>query len=254
MRLRAHTLATLAGLALAGPSYASNGLVDLSWNQCSPVVSDLTTNTPGLYSLFVSVTGFDQPHQAYESTLLYGDANGAVPDAWRFDPVGCEGTPFVRIDHIAPSSVAKVCPSFQGAASTAQVKAVDFVPPSDTGSGYLLTQMRCTLFNVYPNDGAGSPNFNPAVRYFLMRVEFDLTYAVTGATTPNASCGGWEQPMCFQLGRAGYLDLAGTEVPFGRSTPFGQAPIVTFNGGGVNCGTSPARPATWGSIKNQYRR
>ena len=104
-----------AVLAFASSAQANDGLVDMSWNGCAPVVQDLRTSTAGPYSLYILVTGFDQPHQAYETTFIYGDASGNVPDAWRFDPIGCQGSSFVTIDHLAPAAVAKTCPTFQGA-------------------------------------------------------------------------------------------------------------------------------------------
>ena len=246
-------LTVLAALAIAGSSHAATGTVDMTWTSCTGT-QDITSTTPGVFNIFVSVIGFDQAHQAYESTFIYGDATGGVQDAWRFDPNGCQGVASLgTISHLAPGSVSKVCPSFQGALQSVQVKAIDFVPPSDTGSGYLQTNMRCTLFNAYPNGGAGSPNFNPLVRYFLMEVSFDHSFSIQGPTVdPNVACGGWAAPVCFKLARANYLDLAGSEIPFGRNVNGSGQLIATFNGGAA-CTAVPARAATWGSIKNQYR-
>lgn len=245
-------LTVLAALTFAGTSQAANGLVDFTWTSCVGT-QDLTTSTPAAYTVFLSVIGFDQPHQAYETTFIYGDATGGVQDAWRFDPNGCQGTSSLgTIQHLAPSLVSKVCPSFQGALQSVQVKAIDFVPPSDTGSGYLTTNMRCSLFNAYPNGGAGSPNQNPLIRYFLMAVVFDHTFSVQGPTTPGVDCGGWAAPVCFKLARANYLDLSGAEIPFGRNVLPGASEFVTFNGGAA-CTAVPAKAATWGAIKSQYR-
>jgi hypothetical protein len=242
-------LAALAVLGFASTSQAADGVIDLSWNACAPVVQDITTTTPGQYSLYASVLGIDVAHQAYEVTLLYSNASSTVPDAWRFDPAGCQGSSFVTIDHLAPSVVAKTCPSFQGALQSVQVKDVAFVPPSDTGSGYLTTNMRISLYNAYP---AGIPTTNPLTRYFLMRVLFDHTFSVVGPTTPGVNCGGFEESICFKLARANYLDLNGAEHPFGRAVASGAPLFVTFNGP-AGCAGVPAQPKTWGQIKNQYR-
>jgi hypothetical protein len=117
-------MAVLAMVAVAGTSHAADGVIDMSWNVCAPVQQDLTTSTPGQYSLYTSVLGIDQAHQAYEVTYIYANSSSTVPDAWRFDPAGCQGSSFVTIDHLAPSAVAKVCPSFQGALQSVQVKDV----------------------------------------------------------------------------------------------------------------------------------
>jgi len=209
----------------------------------------VTSSTPGEFSLYVSVLGIDQPHQAYETTFIYGDGTSNVPDAWRFDPPGCQGSSFITINHLAPAEVAKSCPSFQGGLASVQVKDVAFVPPSD---GYAGTNLRVSLFNAYP---PGVMTVDRDTRYFLMRVLFYHNDSVAGATTPGVDCGGWETPMCFRIIRAIYLDLNGTELPFGRNVAPGAPLIVTFNGLNPpgNCGGVPAHPTTWGAIKHQYR-
>jgi hypothetical protein len=234
-------------VTLAGTSQAANGVIDMSWNVCAPVVQDITTTTPGQYSLYLSVLGIDQAHQAYEVTYIYSNSSSTVPDAWRFDPAGCQGSSFVTIDHLAPAAVSKVCPTFQGALQSVQVKDVAFVPPSD--SRYLQTNMRVSLFNAYP---AGIPTTNPATRYFLGRTLFDHTFSVVGPTDPGNTCGGFEQSICFKLIRGNYLDLAGTEIPFDRNVAVGAPLFVTFNGP-AGCAGVPAQAKTWGQIKNQYR-
>lgn len=75
------TLVLALLLAPAGRSHAADGLVDFSWNACDPVIQDLTSSLPGEFSLYVSVLGIDVPHKAYETTFIYGDAAGLVPDA-----------------------------------------------------------------------------------------------------------------------------------------------------------------------------
>ena len=240
------TLILAIALALANPCAAADGLVDFSWNACAPVVQDVSSNAPGPFSLYISVLGFDQPHQAYETTFIYGDADGLVPDAWRFDPAGCQGSSFITINHLAPAVVAKACPTFQGNLASVQVKDVAFVPPGDQGTGYLATNLRVSLFDAYP---PGILSTNAGTRYFLERVVFDHTYSVYGAGTPGETCGEWQIPMTFKIIRANYLTLPpeGLEIPFGRNIAPGQPLYVTFNT------QTPARPTTWGAIKHQYR-
>jgi hypothetical protein len=245
-------LTALAVLGFASASHAADGVIQLSWNQCDPIIADLpvppaTPPAPaGQYSLYASVLGIDQPHQAYEVTVIYANAASTVPDAWRFDPPGCQTSSFVTIDHLAPAAVSKTCPSFQGPLASVQVKDVGFVPLSDTGSGYLQTNMRISLYNAYP---PGINVVNPLQRYFLMRVLFDHSASVVGAGTPGVTCGGFEDAMCFKLARGNYLDLAGFEHPFGRASAITS---VTFNGP-TGCVGVPAQPKTWGQIKDQYR-
>jgi hypothetical protein len=238
-----------AALAFASTSQAAVGLVDMSWDACTPIVQDKTTTAPGSYTIFVSVLGIDQSHQGYETAFIYADASGTVPDAWRFDPVGCQGTPYYTIDHL---SLAKSCPSFQGTLQSVQVKDIGFVPPADPG-GYNQNYMRVTLYNAYPNGGLGI-TASPAVRYFLMGVTFNHTYSVVGATVPGVSCGNFENKLCFKMIRNYYLDLGGNNVTMDRNVAPGAPLYVTFNDiNGTSCGSVPAKAATWGAIKSQYR-
>jgi hypothetical protein len=235
-----------AVLAFASTSQAADGLVDMTWNACSPVVQDVTTATPGIYSIFISVLGIDQPHQGYETTFIYADASGTVPDAWAFDPTGCQTTPFATIDY---QSLVKACPSFQGTLASVQVKDVGHVPPLDPGH-YSTNYMRVTLYNTYPPGIL--TGVNPLTRYFLMAVNFNHASSVVGPGSAGLTCGNFENPICFKMIRNYYLDPGGLEHPFGRNVSAGAPLFVTFNGGGA-CTAVPAKAATWGAIKSQYR-
>src|SRR5690349_14133420 len=96
------TWIVLALLLLPAAAWSANGVVDMSWGACAPVISNLTTTTPAPYGLFVSESGNDVPHQAYQVRIIYGDVTQSVPDAWRFDAAGCQGSAFLTIDHLAP--------------------------------------------------------------------------------------------------------------------------------------------------------
>ena len=224
-------MAILSTLAVAGVSRAAIGTVDLSWDGCTGPV-DKTTTTPGIYNLFITELGHDQPHKAYDVRIIYGDATQNVPDAWRFDADGCEGTSLITQD-----VTSKLCPPFwQNAPGALQIKKVEFSPPQD---GYATTLMRILLANAY-----GEVNVVvPTTRYLLEVIKFDLSAAVVGAGSPPATCGGFEVPMNFKLTYAIWLDLAGNEIPFNRSRT-----TVSFNG------VVPVRAETCGSIKSQYRR
>ena len=248
-------LTVAAALAFASSTQAADGLVDFTWNACTPIVQDVTTTVAGPISLYISVLGIDVPLQAYETTFIYGSATGDYPDAWAFDPTGCQGSSFVTIDHLAPAAVSKSCPTMQGASASVQVKDVGKVPLSDQGTGYLGTNMRVSLFNAFPNNVGGVPTgVTPLIgtRYFLERVLFDHTFSVPGATTAGLTCGGYGTPMCFKIIRANYLDLSGLEFKFGRNVDGNGVEFVTFNGG-TACSAVPAKAATWGAIKSQYR-
>jgi len=228
-------MAILSTLAVAGVSQAAVGTVDLSWDGCTgPIDKDVTT--PAIVNLFITELGHDQPHKAYDVRIIYGNATQTVPDAWRFDAEGCEGTSLITQD-----VTSKLCPPFwQNAAGALQIKKVEFSPPQDN---YEESLMRVLLANAYQDVNT----VVPTTRYLLEVIKFDLTSAVVGAGSPPATCGGLEVPMCFKLSYATWLDLAGNEIPFNRGVT-----QVSANGA-TACPSVPVRPKTWGAIKGQYR-
>jgi hypothetical protein len=235
-------------LGIAGTANGADGIVGMSWNGCAPVVRDISSREPGIYSLYVSVHGMDVPHKGYHVAIVYGNASQIVPDAWRFDPVGCQSTNYVTIGHIPPPAVATTCPAFQATTASVQVKDISLV--RDASEGYPLTNMEISLFNAYP---FGNATVDPTTRYFLERVVFDHEYSVTGAGEPGMNCGGFEESICFKLARAWYLDFDGVEHDFGRDGGEAAIPVLTFNGPEACVGATPVRSTTWGSLKNQYR-
>jgi hypothetical protein len=224
-------------LAVAGVSHAAVGTVSMTWDGCTGPV-DKTTNVGGPYALFLTVIGQDEPHKAYDVRFLYGNASQEVPDAWRFDAAGCEGSTLIQ-----QNVATKTCPGFMQSAPGLQIRKVQFSPPSDP---YVTSLMQVLLANSY---NAGVTTVDPNTRYLLEQVVFDLSAAVDGAGSPPATCGGFEQTMCFRLTLATWLDLNGSEHYFVLEDFNLHA---SFNGPSP-CAFSPARATTWGSVKNQYR-
>jgi len=254
MRKLLTLLFTISGLSVATLGHAANGVVDMTWGlTCTPIVTDITP-TAGPTSMIVSALGNDQTHNAYQVRFLIASTTRTIPDAWRFDAAGCQGTSFITINHLPPATASKTCPAFQGANPSIQIKDYSFIQNSPD---YPSTEVRGVLANTYP---AGATSL-PATRYFLAQFIFDHTFSVVGATTPGADCGGFETAMCLALltgprvggeGTTSYLRLAdGVEVPFDP----GQTWLST-HGATASCdqpGSVPAKDATWGQIKSQYR-
>src|SRR5206468_2251922 len=147
-------LAVTAALAFAGTSFAAPGLVQMSWTGCNTTpITDIafTAGQATPLALMAFVTNMSDPTQSYQVQILYGNsATKTVPDAWRFDPSGCEGSAFVVLNHLPPPAVAKTCPAFQnagGAPASLQIKDVNFAPPS---KGYPTTLMLAQVANAYP--------------------------------------------------------------------------------------------------------
>jgi hypothetical protein len=251
MRKVLTSLAVLGALVVASSSQAAVGTVYMGWNACNTTpTTDLSIpdGTSSNINLTVFVTGHDVATTAYQIWILYGDASKTVPDAWRFDAAGCQGSSFVTVNHLAPAAVAKACPSFQdagGANQSLQIKDISFSPPT---LPFATSLMRIVVANSYP---AGNVPV-AATKYFLMDAEFNELYGVTGASDPGLTCGGLETPMCFNLNNATYLDTDGNELPW---TFHGSATgdWATAQAYGAGCQGTPAQTRTWGSIKNQYR-
>ena len=234
---------------LVAPAAAAIGTVDLSWNACSPVVATLERGAPVPVTMFASVVGHDEPHQAYQIFLyLTSGPAGPLRDAWRFDAAGCQGESRIELRHIPPATVAKACPAFQGAAQSLQVKQYTY----DPGTG----NAKIVVANSYP---AGITTSNPATRYFLMSATFDHTESVVGTGTPGVSCGGFEgdvwvvynlpcsfRPCTPDGNRPRWLGTDGVEREF-----FVGQDTLLYCG---SCIPVPAAKATWGAVKGTYRR
>ena len=221
------------------------GTVSFTWDACDGPLKK-STSAPGIYTAIVSVLGTEILHKGYDLKFVYGDGSQTVPDAWRFDAAGCQGSTFISIDYLASKTIAKTCPSFmQDSPYPLSIKRAEFVPPFEP---YASTLMWVELATSYPE---GVQAVDPATRYFLGGLKFDHTYSVVGAGDPPNTCGGLETPMCFSLYEARVVDDTGLEYQFARDPYF---PTLTFNDdSAVSCGAVPARATTWGQVKAQYR-
>lgn len=241
MRRLLTTLVVLASLGLAGSSHAQVTM-DLSWDNCAPVVVDKVP-TAGPTTFYASAIGQTVAHKAYQVWWLVGDANKTLPDAWRFDAAGCNGG-FYTFSAQPPTALSKTCPGFVPIAT--QQFTIPLFQLSPAGLGYPTTLGNGFLAVSYPS---GSTNANPAQRYHLAQFLLDFTFAVNGPTNPGVDCGGFETPMCINTvrQRASWLDSNDVETLFNIGNAFLTVHSVS------GCPAIPARPATWGEIKGQYR-
>jgi hypothetical protein len=254
----------LVAVSLVLPMPARSApVLDLSWSAaCSPITHDRVL-PPGETSstLFVLESGIDSTHVGYGFRILMGPtmdcgpAGGTgVPDAWRFDPQGCQGTAFREI---AVTTNSKTCPALAGPSTPVSILDVAYDP---FGGPMLVT----VFVNYQPTPQAPNPNQT----HQAARILFDHTKAVTGAGTPGVTCGGFEKPMCFALwgGRdfrgfchepsvytnGSWISTSGIEHPFLRSAESVNSFRIDPGIQACNLAT-PAEPRTWGSLKAQYR-
>ena len=190
---------------------------------------------------WVSVLGHDVPHAGYEFRIAVADAQGSLPDAWRFDTGGCQDPSRIRIETIPPSEQ-QICQAFQDWGP--YERSYSLATP-DLGLPATAAVIRLAITYPEPN----STRIDPTRRYYLGTVTFDHSNSVVGSATEPGTCGGLERGMCLTLlpAHVSYMRTDGTRVPFsiGNGT-------ITLNGG--DCAAVPAGPSTWGTIKAQYRR
>ena len=236
-----HAMPFLLLLALVDPARAA-GVVSLTWDGCTGPLSKAVApgSTPELY---VSLIGQSDVLASYGFNLLFSrdcsDPNhpgGAVPDAWRFDPAGCQGG-LLQID-------AAVSPAIAGCANLGAVTVVplaryDYV---DATGGTVFHFTR-----EFANGSFVTPD--PSKRYLVVRLRFFQEFGVVGPSGPDA-CGGLETPLCIQLVDTRYSTGA-AEVAWARANA-----CVSVNDPNRTSGCddpTPARATTWGAIRGQYR-
>ena len=237
---------------LVRDAFPAHGTVSLSWDSCAPIVTNIESPAPGPVNLFVSVTGNDQTHKAYEVHLLIHGTDDQVPDAWRFDAAGCQRMARIAMYGLPPTFVAKSCPAFSGAApSVLQIREYKFVPQESYPYYHFpSTWMVCTFASAYP---AGNTTI-ASQRYHLVNIVFDHTSSIAGPDSPLLSCGGFERPLILTLGWYRSMFENGLLALYQRS----DGPEFRFDRGGnetvVVNGSLPAVGTTWGQVKSAYRR
>ena len=240
-------LCATSALARANPS------LSFTWNSCTGPIQQASTG-PGTYSLYVTVTGVQAPHRAYEAWFSLAAVKGDVPDAWRFDESGCQGLSAIRFCPPSPLDVPSLvddCPVMWGKGRFLVIHGIrpwiSQDPPGVPSNGLVFE-----LANAYDDVTTPDPN----KRYFLYRVDFDHANSVAGAGTPGTSCGGFENDIVIRpiASRCNWLtvppaDQYPSEVRFDLPQPYAQ-----FGDKETVSDTTPAALSSWGSIKAQYRR
>jgi hypothetical protein len=227
----------------ASASFA--GTINLSWNPCAPSPIDHANPGGGALDFYAMLTNQSVISQSNEVKIVGGTPGAAMPDAWRFDPTGCEGDPFWTIVYSPPSALAKTCPAIQGAVANIQIKAFQF----DATNG----KIQIVSANLYPNNTLGNPaSGDPSKQYFLGDFHLDFTFGVPGPSDPVAgTCGGVLAPVCLAIYQTDFIDTSGNQVDYVRGQDY-----LTVNdpNNGSHCpGATPAVSKTWGQLKNQYR-
>jgi len=192
-------------LVVAASPACSAPVISMNWGSCTGPTHQPNTGAH-VYSLYISVTGIDRPHQANEVWFGFAAENDSTPDAWVFDPTGCQ-SPALAVVSIAPDSASLgTCPALDAGRSKLKFTTVRLRPTAPYGP------MQCIVANTYP---VGVAKFDPKQRYLIARIDFDHSASVGGTAHTDTTCGGFEQKILFraQPDRCNYLQMDGTSVP-----------------------------------------
>jgi hypothetical protein len=158
-----------------------------------------------------------------------------VPDAWRFDPQGCQTANFSEVTYITTAAGAS-CPGLRNG---------EDVPVNTYAYDPVTHWAEVEGSDAYAAAGGRFPN--PSQLYLLYRFRFPLDEDI---------CPGSLQPLCFVLTKAEFavgMDPASAYLVFGSH---GHS-WVTFNdpdNSQTGCmDPTPTHPSTWGRMKGLYR-
>lgn len=233
------------------PALAATG-IGLAWDHCQGEAGamqnkafacntnagvDIAYATATLAAPIASVDGFD--------LVLSIVSTATVPDWWQFVlPTGCR-TGSMSAPQLADPD-ASVCEDWSHGVGSGTFSGIDIlklcVGPAPQANKVGMTA------------GAFTPIEEPqdlveGQEYFLFSLR--MTHMKTVGT---GACGGCEAPVCITFcGGRIHSTLDGFHVLDGTpSIPGGN--VITWQGGSPSClGATPARRATWGSVKALYR-
>jgi len=223
------TLALLVVAAGAANAQQYPGCASLAWNACAPANPNDQPYSPPqvLYKLVISAIGVNQANIGHDTNLVIGPN---VPDAWRFDDIGCQtGSQLI----LSGTSFTKTCPVMKG---------LNSLPI--TFYGYDPGTKNCELRLGVTYDAIAAPV--AATRYTLWQVTFDHTYSSALPTDPGNTCGEADQGLNLDLGFCQMLQTNG----YANFIPVCPSDArCTWAGGPV----VPTIPASWGKVKGLYR-
>lgn len=222
----------------------------LSWSGCTPngAVTRHRDYAPDSHVVTMTMLGTtDMNIRGFEAELRVASIGSGLGDAWRFDQGGCNSGAM----GLALGSPAQACPSaFQ--AGTGTVSFVSFTYEFDRGN---------IRFGA-----AGPPRvLESGRRYVLGELRFDLSRAVAGADAPADRCACGDRPTCIIGTGIRFANADGSELQartwewVGWASPSAcEFPDLCIPDPCVVESTCvravvPARGATWGAIKSQYR-
>src|SRR5688500_5332962 len=216
-------------------------IVRVAWNTCDGPTA-LSTQEGREALLQVWVRGQDVGHRGYRFRLeLSPAADADLPDAWRFDSVGCQGDSLALIIIRTPQPTPQTC-YFGLCEYLTAVPVATWAYDEVTGTLALDVEVLCP---------PGLANPEPFWRYRIAEIRFlHSARSRIGESKEPGTCGGLDRPVCIRLIEAEYENLDGKWTKWDLGNAF-----VAASGIGVpvpECDTVPARQSTWGRIKARY--
>jgi hypothetical protein len=225
-------VALLAGSALAATTADACGpllsqlptgpaLVRWTWGSPAAPVSNQDFAGPGIYTQTISATGLSGTYSQFEATATLPAWN--IPAAWSMlymEPYAdCQGHPSVTVVPVVAGTEA-----IPGATASFLSSMPVCWPP------VIVIDVMVTF--------AAPVTFDPAMRYGIATLSFDLSASVTGPGDAT-HCGGAEAGVCF--------------TGLGSTAGMVEWPALTWQGSDACIKATPARATAWGALKQIYR-
>jgi hypothetical protein len=257
--LRRLTLLTLMMQIVSGPVQAVPS-ASIRWGTC-PAFQGVHRYDPTSTgeTITVTSTGLAGAIQNFRVTIWISAVGSQVPDAWRFDPGGCQDGRLALSQSASAS-----CPALRGTRAV-EFPRVDYLtyPPG----GWVWARESIQYGVAFDPIVA-----DPTKTYTLARLDIDHSDAILGGLRVAGNCNCLERPLCISLYQVAYEDGNGVEHqvpldfegihwndPFNfLSCPGGPdlcAPACVW-GPDTTCVASNPTPAawrSWGRVKAGYR-
>jgi hypothetical protein len=193
LRRIALLLQTVATPVQAVPS------ASIRWGSC-PAFQGVNRYDPTSTSQTITVTGtgFSGTIRNIRCTIRIWAGGSQVPDAWRFDPAGCQG------GRLALSqSASATCPALRGTHAV-EFSRVDYLAYQPGGWVVAYESIHYGVaFDPIVAD--------PTTTYTIARLDIDHSNAILGGERLAGSCNCLERPLCISLFTVDYEDGAGVD-------------------------------------------
>lgn len=205
------------------------------WDSCGSYQINKDFSGPDIYRQVVRGYGFQEPITGYtirlhlQASNVYNYPSRPLPDAWRFDPNGCQG------NRLIAGAGGGGCPIL---GSGPRLNDVTF--EESFGALDIILSVSHDLFVP-----------SPETVYSLWVLNYDHSYSVAGPQEPGFACGDADAQVCFVIEDGDWYDAQSNPHPIRFECCWG---ISWQEEPGLGCFADlPVEPSTWGAIKSAYK-